>query len=106
MNQPTIGFRSRLKYVVDNLTVQLGHGIQQMDIADRAGISRVTLSTWMKPYAVVGRLDFGVLHSIIKAVEEIAADEGVEITLAPEDIVEFVGFAPNKIEAQPMGHTY
>lgn len=105
MDKPKVGFRSRLKYVVDNLTVQMGHGIQQMDIAERAGVSRVTLSAWMKPYVVIERLDFGVLHSIMKAVEEIAKDEGIDIALTPEDLIEFVGF-PNKIEGLPMGMAY
>lgn len=105
VNQPTIGFRSRLKYVVDNLTVELGHGIQQFDIAQRAGISRVTLSAWMKPYVVMGKLDLATLNSLIQAVKDIASEEGVTLKLAPEDIIEFVGFpdSSNKIERLSVG---
>lgn len=107
MNQPRVGFRSRLKSVVDSLTVELGHGVQQMDIAQRAGISRVTLSAWMKPYVVMERLDMATLYSIMQAVKEIASEEGVTLALAPDDIIEFVGFGdlPNKIEALPVGFT-
>lgn len=105
MNQSKVGFRSRLKYVVDDLEMKLGRGVPDRVIAERSGISRVTLSTWMKPYMVIERLDFGVLQAVIHAVEEIAADEGVKIILTPKDLIEFVGFAdsPNKIEGLPVG---
>lgn len=103
------GISSRLKYVVDALEAELKQPIDGTVIAKKAGISRATIYTYMKPYETMLRIDIKTLLAIAKALEEIAVENGVEgFRVYPEDLVQFVGWTRsiNKIEGLPMaaGH--
>jgi hypothetical protein len=85
-----IGFQSHLKLRVVDIEKKLGRKITQVELAEASGLSRPTISMWMKPYEVMDKVDGAILYSIIVGLEKIAHSAGMHLQLKPEDIIEIV----------------
>lgn len=96
MSNETIGYKSLLKPVLDEISYELRQPIYQKDIAKMASITPATMSHWMRPYEVMRQLDFKTLFAITKAVNEYA--EKIGRRYEPEQLIQIVGWERNKIE--------
>lgn len=97
MGDNPIGYQSLLKYVLDELEVELRQRISQREIAEKAGISTTTLSRWMRHYEIMGQLDVATLYAITEAVNVYAGKVGKRYE--PMQLIQFVGWhSSNKIE--------
>jgi DNA-binding Xre family transcriptional regulator len=74
------GYTSNLRQLVDNLERKLGQKVSQGDLAERAGVSEGTFSSWMKHYKVNRALNFDSWFGIARA-----------LNVHPYDLIELVG---------------